>query len=134
MPKPNKWWNGSKKAKKLSKTTLSQMKKIFDQCSRNPSSPDLTILVPMPKNMSLILRLLLRSVYLKGRQDGNQKTTDISWEDKIVSDIKELLLGILPKEKGKWTGGFNEAKTTWKRKGYNRALADVKKSIEEIFR
>lgn len=37
------------------------------------------------------LRLLLRSVYLKGLQDGNLKTTDvISWEDKIVKDITEL--------------------------------------------
>ena len=34
------------------------------------------------------LRLLLRSVYLKGLQDGNLKIADISWEDKIVEDIK----------------------------------------------
>lgn len=38
-----------------------------------------------------ILRLLLRSVYLKGHQDALYKTTDItSWEDKIVKDIEKL--------------------------------------------
>ena len=42
------------------------------------------------KNKTLNLRLLLRSVYLKGHQDGNMKTTDLSWEDKIVRDIKNL--------------------------------------------
>lgn len=34
------------------------------------------------------LRLLLRSVYLKGQMD---KTTDLSWEDKIIEDIIALL-------------------------------------------
>ena len=38
------------------------------------------------------LRLLLRSVYLKGHQDGNLKTCDMSWEDKIVKDINKLFL------------------------------------------
>jgi hypothetical protein len=38
------------------------------------------------------LRLILRSVYLKGHQDGNMKTSDISWEDKIVKDILAALL------------------------------------------
>ena len=42
------------------------------------------------KNKTLNLRLLLRSVYLKGHQDVNMKTTDLSWEDKIVRDIKNL--------------------------------------------
>ena len=36
------------------------------------------------------LRLLLRSVYLKGQQDGYNKTADMSWEDKIVSQIEKL--------------------------------------------
>jgi len=36
------------------------------------------------------LRLLLRSVYLKGQQDANNKTVDMSWEDKIVKQIKAL--------------------------------------------
>jgi len=39
----------------------------------------------------LTLRLLLRSIYLKGHQDGNLKTSDISWENKIVKDIQDLL-------------------------------------------
>ena len=38
----------------------------------------------------LHLRLLLRSVYLKGHQDGNLKTSDISWEDKIIADIQRV--------------------------------------------
>jgi len=33
------------------------------------------------------LRLLLRSVYLKGQVDANKKTADMSWEDKIVEEI-----------------------------------------------
>ena len=36
------------------------------------------------------LRLYLRSVYLKGQQDANFKTCDMSWEDKIVKDITKL--------------------------------------------
>ena len=45
------------------------------------------------------LRLLLRSVYLKGQVDANKKTSDISWEDKIVEDITLLFAGsIVPKE------------------------------------
>ena len=36
------------------------------------------------------LRLILRSVYLKGHQDGNMKTTDLSWEDEIINDIEKL--------------------------------------------
>ena len=40
----------------------------------------------MPK-----LRLLLRSVYLKGQIDARSKTSDMSWEDKIVNDIKKLI-------------------------------------------
>jgi hypothetical protein len=36
------------------------------------------------------IRLLLRSVYLKGHQDGNLKKADMSWEDKIVEDIDNL--------------------------------------------
>lgn len=42
------------------------------------------------------IRLLLRSVYLKGHQDGNLKTADMSWEDKIVGDIVEEVLARLP--------------------------------------
>lgn len=40
------------------------------------------------------LRLLLRSVYLKGHQDGNNKTTDLSWEDGIVEEITKLKEGL----------------------------------------
>ena len=44
------------------------------------------------------LRLLLRSVYLKGHQDGNMKTSDMSWEDKIIESLKQVFLGMLPEE------------------------------------
>jgi hypothetical protein len=37
-----------------------------------------------PEGVDMGLRLLLRSVYLKGHEDGNLKTGDLSWEDKIV--------------------------------------------------
>jgi hypothetical protein len=36
------------------------------------------------------IRLLLRSVYLKGHQDANLKTADMSWEDKIVEEIEKI--------------------------------------------
>jgi len=36
------------------------------------------------------IRLLLRSVYLKGHQDGNLKISDMSWEDKIKKDLDAL--------------------------------------------
>ena len=49
------------------------------------------------------LRLLLRSVYLKGHQDGNLKTADMSWEDKIIKDIAKYL----EKEYNKSDGDFD---------------------------
>lgn len=42
------------------------------------------------KDTEYILRLILRSVYLKGHQDGNTKTTDLSWEDEIIEDISNI--------------------------------------------
>jgi len=49
--------------------------------------------------MKTKLRLLLRSVYLKGHQDGNLKTSDLSWEDKIVKEIISLAKECAPEEK-----------------------------------
>ena len=37
-----------------------------------------------------MLRLLLRSVYLRGQCDANRKTSSMDWEDKIVSDITKI--------------------------------------------
>ena len=34
------------------------------------------------------LRLLLRSVYLKGHQDSLTKTSDMDWEEPIVNQIR----------------------------------------------
>lgn len=46
------------------------------------------------KEKEKTLRLLLRSVYLKGHQDANIKTADIlSWEDGIVKDVEKLYGG-----------------------------------------
>jgi hypothetical protein len=44
------------------------------------------------KKKELTLRLVLRSVYLKGQQDGFNRTSDISWEDEIMKDILTLLI------------------------------------------
>ena len=58
------------------------------------------------KNPNKVI-LLLRSVYLKGQVDANMKISDLSWEDKILSQLeayykpkggnvnKEELLGVL---------------------------------------
>lgn len=45
------------------------------------------------------LRLLLRSVYLKGQVDANKKTSDMSWEDKIVADIDAYYKDLARKNK-----------------------------------
>jgi hypothetical protein len=44
------------------------------------------------------LRLLLRSVYLKGHQDANLKTSDLSWEDEILSKLEALMVMVDEKE------------------------------------
>jgi hypothetical protein len=36
-----------------------------------------------------MIRLLLRSVYLRGHQDANLKTTTLCWEDEIMEDLRE---------------------------------------------
>ena len=41
----------------------------------------------LPKSLDTGLRMRLRSIYLKGHQDGSLKTSDMSWEDTIVNDI-----------------------------------------------
>lgn len=48
----------------------------------------------MSKVDSLTVRLMLRSIYLKGHQDGNLKTSDISWEDKILEDFHQMIEGL----------------------------------------
>ena len=53
----------------------------------------------MKNSTDFKLRLLLRSVYLKGHQDGNLKTSDLSWEDKIVKQILSLVKECAPGEK-----------------------------------
>lgn len=52
--------------------------------------------------MAFKIRLLLRSVYLKGQVDANRKIADMSWEDEIVKEIEKYygsLLNDLPELK-----------------------------------
>jgi len=77
------------------------------------------------------LRLLLRSVYLKGHQDGNLKTSDMSWEDKIVQEIKELVLEKLPKRILIINNSEHTIHSIYKIEGRNQAIAEMKKNIEE---
>ena len=44
----------------------------------------------LPECVDTALRMRLRSVYLKGHQDGNLRNSDLSWEDMIVKDIVDL--------------------------------------------
>ena len=78
------------------------------------------------KENGLILRLLLRSVYLKGHQDGNLKTSDMSWEDKILSQIIDLIIKKLPTEAKGYLG-----EEDWMR-GFNQCLTQVKAILKEM--
>ena len=40
------------------------------------------------------LRLILRSVYLKGHKDANLKSADMSWEDGVVNEIISAIKGM----------------------------------------
>lgn len=75
------------------------------------------------------IRLLLRSVYLKGHQDGHLKTSDMSWEDKIVKDIdalyKQVFLEMLPAEKSGMIINPNY------RDGFNACLAEVRAKLRK---
>ena len=37
------------------------------------------------------VRLLLRSVYLKGHMDGHKKISDMSWEEDILSKLRQMV-------------------------------------------
>jgi hypothetical protein len=84
------------------------------------------------KNEGLRLRLLLRSVYLKGHQDGNMKTTDLSWEDKIVKDIKEWAKGNIPAECNTFSGGTEpyEKHIRQKEIGWNACAKECRENLE----
>jgi hypothetical protein len=81
------------------------------------------------------LRLLLRSVYLKGHQDGNIKTSDMSWEDKIVESLKQVFLGMLPEEKyliDNLVDDLNEMVRIKDRiDGFNSAIQEMKRRMNE---
>ena len=73
------------------------------------------------------LRLLLRSVYLKGQQDGRNKTCDMSWEDKIIKDIAKVRLAELPKRKND-TDNLSPSFIA----GFNACHDEAVKKIKEI--
>ena len=78
------------------------------------------------------IRLLLRSVYLKGHQDGNLKTSDMSWEDKIIKDLDALYkakyLGMLPEEKDITYGHSTDIAFG---NGFNSAIQEIKRRMNE---
>ena len=81
------------------------------------------------------IRLLLRSVYLKGHQDGNLKKADMSWEDKIIKDIdalyKEFYLAMLPEENFPPLGSLEDkyGYLAGQRKGFNSAIQEMREKI-----
>lgn len=42
-------------------------------------------------SLEKVLALILRSIYLKGHQDALSQTTDLSWEDKTIRQIKKVI-------------------------------------------
>jgi hypothetical protein len=44
-----------------------------------------------PERREKTIRLLLRSVYIKGQVDGREKKADMTWEDKIIKDLEALM-------------------------------------------
>jgi len=85
------------------------------------------------------IRLLLRSVYLKGHQDENLKTSDMSWEDKIIKDIdalyKERYLGMLPEERATTVSKYDENEQqgylveNCEAVGFNSAIQEMKRRV-----
>lgn len=78
------------------------------------------------------IRLLLRSVYLKGYQDALTKTADMSWEDKIINDIRTLLKAKIPAKEqtqATHTGAWYE--TEWD-EGFNNCVSEMQKVIDSL--
>ena len=76
------------------------------------------------------LRLLLRSVYLKGHQDGNLKTSDMSWEDKIVKDILKLFEEIVGEDR-ETIDSIIISISQHEARGYNQAKQEIRNRVKE---
>jgi len=48
------------------------------------------------------VRLLLRSVYLKGHMDGHKKISDMSWEEDILFQLRQMVGEMKLRGKGEW--------------------------------
>lgn len=79
----------------------------------------------------LHLRLLLRSVYLKGHQDGNLKTSDMSWEDTIVKDILELCRKQVP---GIVNANLDYGNADLFNNGWNACAKQCRENLERLGR
>ena len=77
------------------------------------------------------VRLLLRSIYLKGHMDANKKTSDMSWEDEIVVALLKLVdeevkgLGKRALKQTRKLGNLDMS--------YMDALADVRDRMNVLF-
>jgi len=65
------------------------------------------------------VRLLLRSIYLKGHMDGHKKTSDMSWEEDILAKLRQMV------GKMKKHNAFDEFGTKQEEIKYNEALDSV---------
>ena len=79
----------------------------------------------MPK-----LRLLLRSVYLKGQIDARSKTSDMSWEDKIVKDILKLFEEIVGEDR-ETIDSIIISISQHEARGYNQAKQEIRNRVKE---
>ena len=52
--------------------------------------------------------------------------------DEAISSLQDLIKRNMPKEKGKWSGGSNQAKTKWKRKGHNQAISKTEENFKRV--
>ena len=81
--------------------------------------------------------LILRSIYIKGLSDGNIKRSDMSWEPKVLSQLKAMLLEEMPKEKqGITYHSHRNPPVSPIDKGkleYNRCIAEMREVILKLF-
>ena len=82
------------------------------------------------------VRLLLRSIYLKGHMDANKKTSDMSWEDEIVVALLKLVEAELDMLKRQENNGLSrvDMEEDLMIGGWNGALADVRERMRELFK
>jgi hypothetical protein len=88
-----------------------------------------------------VIRLLLRSIYLKGQVDANRKTSDLSWEEKIISKLQQWILGHRKQVRyetnerrmgldGQIITTSTQVRYDPTEEAYNRCLEDLSKELE----